>query len=553
MRISLIALNARYTHSCAALFYVRQALVKHVPECEVRLQQYTINDPYYETLLRITAQKPDAFFVSVYIWSALSIRRLIADLKTGMPDVPIVLGGPEAANLPADLLQTGCTVILGEVEGLGAAFYEDLRAGSLQGEYRAAPAPAFSMPYRAEDFAGELKNRNIYYESARGCPFACTYCLSSLERRIVTRATAEVREELAEILQQQPKIIRFVDRTFNASPKRALELWQYLAEYGGDTMFHFEIAPDLFDEEMLRFLAEMKPGQFQFEIGLQSTNMETLRAIRRTMDLEKARANICRLAAPDNIHLHLDLILGLPFETPATFQKSFNEAFFMAPHHIQMGLLKVLPGTAMSRAAEEFGLRRCADPPYSLISSSWMDHDVLAGLFWFGECVEAFYNNRFFRSLWRYIREREPEPFAFFAELLEVCRQNGFFERAKTQEVMSRLLLLLAENREDGPLLAELLRYDWLRCGHRFLPEHLSAVPMHEARDLLWHGLPEDLPPFFSPATRSEFFKRSTFHRFSGNLLRQVGLADGGQSAVVCFLPQQTPGVLGHQQTAVIL
>lgn len=553
MRISLIALNARYTHSCAALFYVRRELEKNLPEAAVLLQQFTINDPYYETLLKITAAKPEALFFSVYIWSAAYIRRLIADLKRVLPAVPIILGGPEARNLPAGMVNSGCSLISGQVEGLDRSFYRDLKGRSLLKEYKAAPGAPFAMPYRPRDFEEGLKNRQIYYESSRGCPFSCTYCLSSLDRRVVARDLEEVRQELAELLKQQPgTTIRFVDRTFNAPPKRALALWQDLAATGGETTFHFEVAPDLFDEEMLHFLEQLKPGRFQFEIGLQSTNPATLAAINRTMDLEKAGTNILRLAAADNIHLHLDLILGLPFETPETFRRSFNEAFFLRPHYLQMGLLKVLPGTPLSRKASEFGLVSSTEPPYALLASRWMGHADLSQLFWFGECVEAFYNNRFFRSLWPYVRKIEQEPFVFFERLLRLCQEQGFFELSKTQELLSRMLLLMAQGREDGELITELLRYDWLRCGHRFLPEHLSGTPMHEARDQLWHELPDNLPPWFSPRTRSEFFKRTTFHRFSGALLREVGLAATEESAVVCFLPRQTEVVLRHQQTVVI-
>ena len=552
MQISLIALNARYTHSCAALFYVRRELEKNLPEAAVLLQQFTINDPYYEILLKITAAKPEALFFSVYIWSAAVIRRLIADLKRVMPAVPIVLGGPEAENLPAGLIKTGCSLISGQVEGLDPSFYRDLKGRSLQPLYKAAPGAPFAMPYRPRDFEEGLKNRHIYYESSRGCPFSCTYCLSSLDRRVVARDLEEVRQELAEILKQKPGIIRFVDRTFNAPPKRALALWQDLAAAGGETTFHFEIAPDLFDEEMLLFLEQLQSGKFQFEIGLQSTNPVTLAAINRTMDLEKVRTNIHRLAAADNIHLHLDLILGLPFETPETFRHSFNEAFFLRPHYLQMGLLKVLPGTPMSRKASEFNLISSTEPPYALLASGWMNHAELSHLFWFGECVEAFYNNRFFRSLWPYVSKVEPEPFTFFERLLQLCQAQGFFELSKTQELLSRMLLLMAQDREDGKLITELLRYDWLRCGHRFLPGHLSSAPMNEARDLVWHELPESLPPWFSLRTRSEFFKRTIFYRFSGALLREVGLAATEESAVVCFLPRQTKGVLRHQQTVVL-
>jgi hypothetical protein len=406
------------------------------------------------------------------------------------------------------------------------------------------------MPYREADFAAHLENRNIYYESSRGCPFSCTYCLSSVGRGVRYRELDEVYEELAIILAHSPKIIRFVDRTFNALPERSLAIWRFLLAQPGEALFHFEIAPDLFSEEMLVFLADVPPGRFQFEIGLQSTNPATLEAVNRRMDLAVAGENISRLAASGNIHLHLDLILGLPRETETTFRTSLNEALAMAPHHLQMGLLKVLPGTPLSRAAEEFGLISSAVPPYSVLATGQLDHATLRRLFWLGECLESFYNNRFFRGTFAYLREKGEEPFDFFARLLTVCQAADFFACAKTQELMSRMLVELARSRPDRELFCELLRFDWLASGQRVPAPSLAGEPSREIRDHLWHHLPESLPPHYTRLTRNEFFKRGIFARFSGPLLRAVGLTDGSVEGYVCFLAEQE-SVAGHQRQRV--
>lgn len=547
MQISLITLNARYSHSCPALFHVRNAFAQGLPESGLALRQFTINDPYYQTLLRITSDAPQAICFSVYIWNSDYTMRLVGDLRRILPGVPIILGGPEATFMAPASLPPGCTVVRGEVEGLGNVFFRDLAAGTLQGEYRAAPAPPFAMPYLDSDFAPHLTNRNIYYESSRGCPFSCSYCLSSVGQGVRYRELAEVERELAQILSHSPKIIRFVDRTFNALPERALAIWRWLLAQSGETMFHFEIAPDLFSQEMLAFLADAPQGRFQFEIGLQSTNPETLAAVNRKMDLSKAGENIRSLAALGNIHLHLDLILGLPGETEATFRTSLNEAFGMAPHHLQMGLLKVLPGTAISRAAEEFGLISSSAPPYSVLATRWLDHATLTRLYWLGECLEAFYNNRFFRNLWAYIRETGEEPCVFFTQLLSTCKAADFFSLAKTQELMTRMLVELARTRPDRELFSELVRFDWLVSGQRLPPPLLDAEPSKEIRDHLWRSLPEELVPHYTRLTRNEFFKRGIFARFSAPLLKVVGLADGESSGCVCFLPEQEC-VAGHQR-----
>lgn len=547
MQISLITLNARYSHSCPALFQVRNALARALPESGLVLHQFTINDPYYQTLLRITGDAPEILCFSVYVWNVDYTLRLVGDLRRILPHVPIILGGPEATFMAAASLPAGCTVVRGEVEGLGDDFFSALAAGALQAEYLAAGAPPFVMPYLEADFAPHLANRNIYYESSRGCPFSCSYCLSSVGLGVRYRELGEVERELALILAHNPKIIRFVDRTFNALPERALAIWRFLLAQPGETRFHFEIAPELFNEEMFAFLAEVPLGRFQFEIGLQSTNPATLEAVNRRMDLAKARENIGRLAAPGNIHLHLDLILGLPRENEATFRTSLNQAFAMAPHHLQMGLLKVLPGTPISRAAAEFGLISSAAPPYAVLATGGLDHAALSRLFWLGECLEAFYNNRFFRNIWAYLRKKGEEPFGFFARLLTICQGADFFSCAKTQELMTRMLAELAQTRPDRELFGELLRFDWLVSGQRLPPPSLAGEPSREIRDLLWHQLPAELSPHYTRLTRNEFFKRGIFARFSGPLLQEVGLAEGAGEGYVCFLPEQESAA-GHQR-----
>jgi hypothetical protein len=551
MQISLITLNARYSHSCPALFHVRNALAQGLPESSLVLHQFTINDPYYQTLLRITGDQPELICFSVYIWNAEYTLRLVGDLRRVLPEVVIILGGPEATFMGLESLPAGCTIVRGEVEGLGEDFFRDLAAKTLQSEYRAAGNPPFAMPYLEPDFAAHLENRNIYYESSRGCPFSCSYCLSSVEHGVRYRELDEVYRELAIILIHGPKIIRFVDRTFNGLPDRALAIWRFLLAQPGETLFHFEIAPDLFTEEMFGFLIQVPHDRFQFEIGLQSTNPVTLQAVNRKMDLARAGENIRRLVGLDNIHLHLDLILGLPYETEATFRTSLNEALAMAPHHLQMGLLKVLPGTPISRAAVEFALVSSATPPYSVLATRWLNHTELRRLYWLGECLEAFYNNRFFRNTLNYIMKKGDEPFGFFAQLLTVCQTAGFFSLAKTQELMTRMLVELARTREDGELFCELLRFDWLVSGQRIMPPYLIAESSKEIRDYLWLHLPESLPPQYTRLTKNEFFKRGIFARFSGQLLQAVGLAESkgqsSQSGYVCFLPEQEC-VAGHQR-----
>ncbi len=552
MRYHLVSLNARFIHSSTPIFSLRNELTRHLPDCATTLFHFTINDSYFETLLTLSGGEPDAIFFSVYIWNADLVHRLLQDLEKIDPRCPIILGGPQVTYGRESEWPEGCTVVRGEVEGLPERFFRDLQARRLEREYSAPPAEAFPSPYREEDFRGPLKNRYIYYESTRGCPFACTYCLSSTDRGIREKELQLVEQELSAILAHNPKSLRFVDRTFNVNGKRALTLWKFLAARAKGTQCHFEIAPHLFDEEMFEFLSTVPTGLFHFEIGLQTTNPDSLAAVHRSTNQEKAESNIARLAALETVHLHLDLILGLPFETVETFRRSFNTVFSLNPHYIQMGLLKVLPGTEMDRQKSEFRLLSSSEPPYQVMGSRWIRHDELRELFWFGECVEAFYNNRYFLSLFQYLRKIETDPAAFFDQLLHGCRERDFFNLSPTQELMVQCLVAVVKDRTDGLLMLDLMRYDWLRCGHRFLPDCLQrGGPVQEARENLWSRLPLNYPPFFDHRTRKNFLRRAGFARFSHEALQELGF-QAEQDSWLAFLPEMTDTLFKLSRTILL-
>jgi len=552
MRYTLAALNARFVHSCPALFSVRNELTRHLPGCTTSLLQFTIDNPYFATLLTLTGQEPEAIFFSVYIWNADFFERLVHDLAKTLPDCPIILGGPQVSHGPQQEWPGQCTIIRGEIEGLPEGFYHDLKQGRLQREYTALPPQSFPSPYRKEDFPITLHNRYVYYESTRGCPFACSYCLSSTDQGIRQKDLKLVQQELAVILPHTPKSLRFVDRTFNTDRKRALALWQFLAEHTKETQCHFEILPDLFDEEMFAFLQTVPAGLFGFEIGLQTTNPDSLTAIHRTVDLEKALSNIARLVSLDTVHIHLDLILGLPFETVESFRQSFNTAFSLNPHYIQMGLLKVLPGTEMHRQKEEFGLLTSGSPPYAVMATRWMEHAELRRLFWFGQCAESFFNNPYFRAFFQYVRENEPDPFDLFDKLLHTCRAHGFFDLAPTQKLMTQMLCALAQGRPDRDLVLEILRYDWLRCGHRFLPDCLQTTEtLQETKKHLRERLPQNYPDLFDHVTRSEFLRQTTFSHFSPIALEKLGFPAAPDSTIA-FLPARSQSIFKHCKTVLL-
>jgi hypothetical protein len=545
--IKIVGLNSRFTHSCLSLFYLRNELEANCPSLSNEIIQFTINDNYYKTLVRITENSPGFVFFSAAIWNSNIIKNLVQDINICLPDCTVVIGGPQAGVLRERLPSNACTTVTGAIEGVGLDFYEGLSTGRLkpcyEGSFFAMREVSFSYPYREEDFRSHLKNRHIYYESSRGCPFNCTYCLSAEERGVFHKDLIEVEAELTDILRHHPRVVRFIDRTFNDIPDRALAIWKFLAANGGSTLFHFEIAPDRFTEEMFDFLTTLRSGRFQFEIGIQSTHEPTLEAVRRKVDPVRVHEIVSRLAALQNIHLHVDLILGLPFETKESFAHSFTDLFYMGAHYIQMGLLKILPDTPISRSVNEFSISHCVEPPYSVLKTGWMSHDCLSELYWFSECVEKFMNNRYFVSFWQYLRGREEDIHMFFTELLDICRQSGFFQLAPTHELMAEKLCELLAGREDRRLLRELLRYDWLRCGHRFLPECLILDGTREqpvdTRKYLYRTLPEEIAGIYRKEERNQFFRKAFFMQIGDQALQNVDPAGSGREGRVCILRER--------------
>lgn len=558
-QIKIVGLNARFTHSCLALFYVRNELAENCPEMAAELYQFTINDNYYEMVIRLSAGNPRYIFFSAAIWNSSLVERLTRDLRICLPQCRVVIGGPQASVLGDRLGADNCTVVIGEIEAVGRKFYTDLTEGSLQPRYTGSffkmAGRSFAYPYRESDFHSHLRNRHIYYESSRGCPFSCSYCLSAAEKGIYHKNLAVVEEELGDILRHRPKVVRFIDRTFNDRPDRALAIWQFLAIEGGDTLFHFEMAPDRFTEEMFAFLATVQPGRFQFELGIQSTNPSTLEAVKRRVDPLEAHRTVSRLAGFDTIHLHVDLILGLPHETRTSFANSFRDVFAMGAHYIQMGLLKILPDTPICHGAGEDGYQHSSEPPYAVFASKWLDHATLCELYWFSECVEKFFNNRYFVSLWRYLRSRQEDSFAFFEQLLGLCHGRGFFQLAATQELMCSLLVALIDGRDDRKLITELLRYDWLRCGFRFLPDCLKVEEAMEQpesiRSALYQSLPEELAGVYGRANRNQFFRKSFFTGISPETLIRIGLAGSSAEPILCVLAERDDSLFGFNKVVV--
>ena len=434
-QILLVALNAKYIHSNPAVYSL--AACANAVSDNVSIAEFTINDRYEDFLRGILLRRPQVIGFSVYIWNVEFMKQLMEDIHHIAPSIRLMAGGPEASNDPQTYLEWCELVMLGEGERniqTIAACVRDQAAIPLEKmegvAYRDpelvihAPGPACAadmdqIPFLYSDLE-PFENRIIYYESSRGCPFRCSYCLSSIEKRVRFRSMDLVRSELQYFLDQRVKQVKFIDRTFNSSSKRSLEIWTYIKEHdNGVTNFHFEIGADLLTDEELSLLSTLRPGLVQLEIGIQSTHEPTMEAIHRTADNSRILSNVRQLRKPYNINLHTDLIAGLPREDYARFQKSFNDIYPLYADQLQLGFLKVLKGTEMYERRDEYGLVFSSRQPYEIFATKWISYEEIAALHRVCDAVELFYNSQMFCRSLMYLEQFFDSPFAMYESLAQ--------------------------------------------------------------------------------------------------------------------------------------
>lgn len=409
-KILLVGINAKYTHTALGVLsigaYLRQTGVSH------SVAQYSVNDPYETIFYDLIARKPDVIGFSTYLWNITLIRRLMADLKLALPQVKIFLGGPEAGyhESPKTAYPDADFVIWGEGE---AKVFEYLTGEQTEDEF-----PNLPFPY---EFPLE-KGKTVYYEASRGCPYRCSYCISSLEKHLRFKDLELVKQELQAFIDQGAKKVKFIDRTFNVNP-HAYEIWEYIIENGGNTGFHFEIKPELFSKKDFDLLKSAPKGRIQFEAGLQSLNEKTLSAIHRTNDVEQAFSNLKQILQMGNIHLHLDLIAGLPYEDKESFIQGFNRVYRLSPQMLQLGFLKILNGTEMKEKAEEYGIVYSPHPPYQVIATRWLSVTDILELKIAENGLDTFSNKGFFPEslafLWEQNSRSYYEVFLSLGQALE--------------------------------------------------------------------------------------------------------------------------------------
>lgn len=492
MNIVLTAINAKYIHSNLAVYSLR-AYAKKYKE-EIGIAEYTINQQMDDILMDLYKKKPDVLCFSCYIWNLNYVEELIREIAKIFPGLPIWVGGPEVSYDAQDVLQrlpevTGVMfgegektflevmdyyhesgVKLSEIKGIA---YRGFDGEIVQNDWREV-MDLSEVPFVYHDME-EFKHKIIYYESSRGCPFSCSYCLSSVDKCLRFRDVELVKKELQFFIDEEVPQVKFVDRTFNCNHKHALAIWEYIKEHDkGITNFHFEVAADLLNEEELRLIESMRPGLIQLEIGVQSTNEEAIREIKRTMRFEEVSRIVKRINAGGNVHQHLDLIAGLPYEGMESFQKSFDDVYRLHPEQLQLGFLKVLKGSYMESQKEKYGLVYKSRPPYEVLYTNWLSYDEMMQLKCVEEMVEVYYNSGQFSYTLQKLEEEYQSPFALYQELGEYYENHELHLMSHSRITRYEILLGFIKERwkEREMLYKELLTLDlYLRENAKNRPE----------------------------------------------------------------------------------
>lgn len=472
MKILLTAINAKYIHSNLAVYSLKAYAGAYGKNVE--LAEYTINHRVEYILQELYKRKPDVLCFSCYIWNFRYVRELIREIHKLLPELPIWAGGPEVSYEPEAFLQE-YPEVTGVMTGEGEETFRELCRYYVQQEkqeeleqmdglvFRSSkgeilrtgarkPLDMDDLPFCYEDLS-EFENRIIYYETSRGCPFSCSYCLSSIERGLRLRSLGLVKKELRFFLDHKVPQVKFVDRTFNCNHAHAMEIWSFLKEQdNGITNFHFEISADLLTEEEIALIRSMRPGLIQLEIGVQSTHGPTIQEIHRTMNLSRLEEVVKRVQDAGNVHQHLDLIAGLPKEDFSTFAKSFQEIYRLKPEQLQLGFLKVLKGSYMYEHREEYGLVYQNNPPYEIMETRWLSYGEVLQIKWVEEMLEVYYNSGQFEMTMKVLELVYDNPFDLFQELGRYYEEQGLTAMSHSRLRRCEILLEFAAEKDAGHL-----------------------------------------------------------------------------------------------------
>lgn len=458
MKVLLAAINAKYIHSNLAVYSLRANLGKYKEN--VQLKEYTINHQKEDVIQDIYKEQPDVLAISCYIWNIDFIQGILEDIKKVLPKTDIWLGGPEVSYLSEQFLKENPWV-KGIVRGEGEVTFCELVSSYVdkekklsdicgltyvsKGEIHSNPDRALSnlddLTFAYEDLS-DFENRIIYYESSRGCPYSCAYCLSSVDKSVRFRSLDLVEKELLFFINHKVPQVKFVDRTFNCSHNHAMGIFQIIKKHdNGITNFHFEISADILNEEELAFLSTLRPGLVQLEIGVQSVNEQTISAIHRKTSFEKLKKNVLFIKEKGNIHQHLDLIAGLPYEGYESFAHSFNAVYDMRPEQLQLGFLKVLKGAYMYDVQEKYGIVYSSKPPYEVLQTNWLSFDEIIRLKQVEEVVEVYYNSMQFVRTMEFLLPFFENAFSMYECLGDYYEEKGLFELSHSRMARYEILL----------------------------------------------------------------------------------------------------------------
>ena len=508
MKILLAACNAKYIHSNLAVYNLKSCSGEY--SSRVVVKEYTINQIRDDILKDIYLEQPDVVCFSCYIWNISFVRELVPDLKKILPQVEFWAGGPEVSYDAVEFLKKNPAffgVMVGEGEETFhelAGYYIERKPETLSG----IRGVAFRDENKGRDIVHtgwrelmdlskvpfaysnltEFKNRIIYYESSRGCPFSCSYCLSSIDKKLRFRDIELVKKELQFFIDNKVPQVKFVDRTFNCKHDHAMEIWRYITENdNGITNFHFEISADLLRSEELALMKTMRPGLIQLEIGVQSTNPQTIKAIRRTMDFEKLKGIVEQIHSFGNIHQHLDLIAGLPYEGYESFHKSFCDVYALRPEQFQLGFLKVLKGSHMMEMTGEYQILYKDREPYEVLSTAWLTYGEILGLKMVESMVEVYYNSGQFKHTLVFLEQYFEDPFRMYEALGRFYEKKGYSEISHSRMRRYEILMEFAGEQKEIPseALSDVMLLDlYLRENLKNRPSFASDQKPYER--LIW-------------------------------------------------------------------
>lgn len=507
MNILLVAINAKYIHSNPAIFSLKACTGIYSPH--VQTVEFTINQPFAFLLQEIYKKEPDVIAFSCYIWNRSLIGQLIGDLHKILPDTDIWAGGPEVSYNPYEVKKEW--MLRGVMAGAGEGSFSFLVASYVQKTADSLPdvlttentpkMPFCDIPFWYQDMES-FQNRIVYYESSRGCPFSCSYCLSSIDRQMEFRPTERVCEELAFFFAQKVPQVKFIDRTFNCNKQHALPILRYLLKHdNGITNFHFEIAADLLDEDYFALLEQMRPGAVQLEIGIQSTNRQTLKEIDRNTDFAKTADAVRRVLSWNNIHVHLDLIAGLPYEDFHSFQVSFNDVYALRPMQLQLGFLKVLKGSAIEARAPKYSLVSSSQPPYEVLSTKWLSYQEVCRLKQIEEVFEIYYNSGQFTHTLQLLLPYFSSAFAMYDSLATWFAEHSLFgilsNRVRKYEILLEFgtSCILNGHATDTrcPAARQILKLRETLTLDLYLREHMKNRPGFAAPSSQWKQTVQDI------------------------------------------------------------